>query len=83
MAQNQVKDSIHKLKTELEKTDKETSIFEEALRNAQEGLERYTPEAVQELSDILSKEAAEFEVEHPSITALINNVMTSLSNLGI
>ena len=83
MAHNEVKESIGELKSELEKTPKETGTFEETLHNAQVGLEKYTPEAVQELTDTLKKEATEFEMEHPSITALINNVMTSLSNLGI
>ena len=83
MAHNEVKNSIGELKSELEKTPQETGTFEETLHNAQEGLEKYTPEAVQELTETLKKEATEFEVEHPRITALINNVMTSLSNLGI
>lgn len=83
MAHEKVKKSIDELKSELEKTPKETGLFEETLRNAQDSLEKYTPEAVQELTEVLKKEATEFEVEHPRITALINNVMTSLSNLGI
>ena len=83
MAHNKIKESIGELKSELEKTPKETSTLEETLHNALEGLEKYTPEAVQELTETLKKEATEFEVEHPGITALINNVMTSLSNLGI
>lgn len=83
MPHKEVKKSIDELKSELEQTPKETSLFEEALEHAKEGIERYTPEAVQELLQTLQREAEEFEVEHPRITALINNVMTSLSNLGI
>ncbi|VGO17850.1 hypothetical protein PDESU_06452 [Pontiella desulfatans] len=83
MPHKEVKQSIGELKSELRKTEQETGAFEEVLRHAQEGLERYTPEAVQELAQTLRKEAEEFEVEHPRITALINNIMTSLSNLGI
>ncbi len=82
MPQN-VKKSIDDLKVELKQTPKETSLFEETLETAKNGIERFTPEAVQELVQILQREADEFEVEHPRITALINNVMTSLSNLGI
>jgi ribosome recycling factor len=83
MAHNEVKESISELKSELEKTPKETGIFEETLHNAQEGLEKYTPEAIQELTETLKREASDFEVEHPRITEMINNIMTSLSNLGI
>ena len=83
MPHKQVKQSISELKSELEQTPKETGFFEDKLEQAREGIERYTPEALQDLVDTLQREAEEFEVEHPRITALINNVMTSLSNLGI
>lgn len=83
MPHKEIKDSIGKLKQELEKTPQETSQFEELLEHAREGIERYTPDAVQDLVGSLQREAKEFEVEHPQITALINQIMTSLSNLGI
>ena len=83
MPHNEIKKSIAELKGELEQTPKETSIFEETLEAAKGGIEHYTPEAVKDLAQTLQREAEEFEVEHPRITALINNVMTSLSNLGI
>ncbi len=83
MPHKEIKKSISELKNELEQTPRETGLLEEALEAAKEGIERYTPEAIQELAQTLQREASEFEVEHPRITALINNVMTSLSNLGI
>ncbi|MDF7798452.1 DUF4404 family protein [Pontiellaceae bacterium B1224] len=83
MPHNEVKKSIDQLKGELEQTPKETGLFEETLESAKDGIEHYTPEAIKDLVQILQKEADEFEVEHPRITSLINNVMTSLSNLGI
>lgn len=83
MPHKEIKKSIAELKVELEQTPKETGLFEETLEAAKEGIERYTPEAIQDLAQTLQKEADEFEVEHPRITALINNVTTSLSNLGI
>lgn len=83
MPHNEVKKSIGELKSEVEQTPKDTSTFEEILHDAQESLERYTPEAIHELSDTLKREAADFEVEHPKVVALINHITTSLSNLGI
>ncbi len=83
MPHNEVKKTIDELKGELQQTPKETGIFEEMLEHAKDGIENYTPEAVKDLIDTLQVEAGEFEMEHPKITALINNVMTSLSNLGI
>jgi hypothetical protein len=83
MPHREIQKNIGELKTELERTPKETSQFEELLDRAVDGVERYTPEALQELAQHLQREAKEFEIEHPRITALINQVMTSLSNLGI
>jgi prefoldin subunit 5 len=83
MPHNEVKKTIDELKGELTQTPQETGLFEETLESAKEGIEHYTPEAVKDLVQILQREADEFEVEHPRITALINNVMSSLSNLGI
>jgi chromosome segregation ATPase len=83
MPHNEVKNRIGELKSELEQTPKETGFLEEKLEQAREEIERYTPEAIQELAATLQREAEEFEVEHPRITALINQVTTALSNLGI
>lgn len=83
MPHNQVKKSIEELKSELEHTPVETGLFEETLESAKSGIERLTPESVQDLVQTLHKETEKFEVDHPHITALINNVMTALSNLGI
>jgi len=83
MPHGEIRKNIDELKTELNRTPGETSQFEEFLERTKEGIERYTPEALQDLVEDLQREAKEFEVEHPKITALINQVMTSLSNLGI
>jgi len=83
MPHGEIRKNIDELKSELKRTPEETSQFEEFLERAKDGIERYTPEALQELVQDLQREAKEFEVEHPQITALINQVMTSLSNLGI
>lgn len=83
MPHKQVKQTISELKSELEQTPKETGFFEEKLEQAREGIERYTPEALQDFIETLQREGDEFEVEHPRVTALINQITTSLSNIGI
>ena len=83
MPHGEIRKNIDELKSELERTPKETSQFEELLERTKDGIERYAPETLQDLVQDLQLEAKEFEVEHPQITALINQVMTSLSNLGI
>ncbi|MBN2684795.1 MAG: DUF4404 family protein [Pontiellaceae bacterium] len=83
MPYKKVKNEVEELKRELERSPKETGKLEEMLADAGETLERYTPEAVRELVQSLKDATAEFEVEHPQITTLMNQVMVSLSNLGI
>ena len=83
MPHGEIRKNIDDLKSELERTPEETSQFEELLERTKDGIERYTPETLQELVQDLQQEAKEFEVEHPQITAMINQIMTSLSNLGI
>ncbi len=83
MPHKDVKHTIVELKRELEQTPKETSLLEQELDKAREGIERYTSEAIHHLTQSLQDEAKEFEVEHPRVTALINQLMTALSNLGI
>ena len=83
MPHKKVKKAIDELNVELKKTPKETGALEGLLEDAREGLERYTPEAVQDLLDTLQRESKEFEVEHPRVTALINQLSNALSGLGI
>lgn len=83
MPHKEIQKNLAELKNELERAPQETSQFEELVERAKDGIERYTPEAMQDFVQDLQREAKEFEVEHPRITSLINQVMTSLSNLGI
>jgi polyhydroxyalkanoate synthesis regulator phasin len=83
MPHKEAKKAIDELKVELKRTPKETGTLEAILEQAREDIERYTPEAVQDLIETLQRESKEFEVEHPRVTALINQVMHALSGLGI
>jgi len=83
MPHQQIKQSLGVLENELKNTPKETTILEKKVQHAQEGIEEYTPEALKDFSNFLHREVEEFEVEHPQIVALINQVTTALSNLGI
>ncbi len=83
MPHKEVKKAIDELKGELKQTPKETGALEGALEAAHEGIEKYTPEAIQDLIDTLRREADEFEVEHPRVTAMINHLANTLNGLGI
>ena len=83
MSYKDVRGHIEALKGELEQIPQETGSLEERLAQAGEGIERFTPEAAQELIALLRREAEAFEAGHPRITALINQVATALSSLGI
>lgn len=83
MPHREVKDRIGELKQELEKAPQETGQLEELLEHAREEIERYTPEAVQDFLLALKREASEFEREHPRVTALVNQITTLLSDIGI
>ena len=83
MPHKKVKKAIDELNVELKKTPKETGVLEGVLEHAKDGIERYTPEAVQDLLETLQRESDEFEVEHPRVTALINRLTNALTSLGI
>jgi len=83
MPHRQIKEKIIRLEKELKKTPKQTTDLEKKLQLAQQDLEEHKIESLKDLSHLLHKEIEEFEVEHPQIVALINQVTTALSNLGI
>ena len=83
MPHRKAKKAIDELNVELKRTPKETGTLEEILEQARDDIENYRPEAVKDLIETLRRESKEFELEHPRITALINQVMHALSGLGI
>ena len=83
MPYREAKKAINELNVELKKIPRETSTLEGILEQAREEIERYTPEAVQDLLETLQRESEEFKVEHPRVTALINQLANTLSRMGI
>jgi hypothetical protein len=83
MPHGKIRKAIDELNVELQNTPRDTGLLEGALERASKGIERYTPEAVQDLIETLGREADEFEVEHPRVTALINQLASALAGMGI
>ncbi|MCZ6804333.1 MAG: DUF4404 family protein [Proteobacteria bacterium] len=88
MPEKKLRDDIEKLRNEIENlsADEDTpkEKLEMLLQDIESGLE--TEEKNKNQSDLLAglKESVNhFEAEHPRATAIINDIMVTLSNMGI
>ena len=88
MSENKLRDDIEKLRDEIktlnagEDTSKEK--LENLLQDIESGLETETQDKKQsELLAGLKESVGHFEAEHPRATAIINDIMVTLSNMGI
>jgi DNA repair ATPase RecN len=79
---DKLKHGLEELKNELNLLDSNDPKVKKLVSDVDEALNQ-TTEAAHALADSLQHVAEEFEVNHPQLTAIINNVMTSLSNIGI
>lgn len=77
-----LKHRLKDLQGELHRINSENPTLKKLANDVEIAME--TPENVsRDLQHSLQHIADEFETHHPQLTALINQVMTSLSNLGI
>ena len=77
-----LKQGLEELQTELKRIDSESPTLQKLAGEVTQAMEQ--PEEVSHtLLFSLQQTTEEFEVNHPELTALANNVMTSLSALGI
>ncbi len=88
MPETKLRDDIEKLRNEIENLSANEDISKEKLemllQDIEYGLE--TEEQNKNQSELLAglKESVEhFETEHPRATAIINDIMVTLSNMGI
>lgn len=88
MPENKLRDDIEKLRNEIDNLSADEDISKEKLEmlllDIEAGLE--TEEQNKNQSELLAglKESVEhFETEHPRATAIINDIMVTLSNMGI
>jgi len=88
MPEKILRDDIEKLRKEIENLgadeDASKEKLESLLQDIESGLE--TEEKNKDQSDLLAglKESVNhFEAEHPRATAIINDIMVTLSNMGI
>ncbi len=88
MTKNNLRDDIEKLRNEIESLSAEEGTpkekLEMLLQDIESGLE--TEEQNKNQSELLvglKESVNHFETEHPRATAIINDIMVTLSNMGI
>lgn len=79
---DKLKQNLEELRNELKKTDSDHPALNKLAGEVDHAIDQ-TDEISRTLAQSLRHAAEEFETRHPQLTAAINNVMTSLSNLGI
>jgi DNA repair ATPase RecN len=76
------KHGLKELQNELKQINSEDPKLQKLAGEIDAALEQ-TGEVSRTLAHSLQHTAEEFEVHHPQLTAIINNIMNSLSGLGI
>ena len=88
MTEQQINDALEELRREIEKLDIGDQETKERLADLVESIEqRMTPGVVDEdqpdLIVEMNEAVTQFEVEHPRITGILNDIMMALSSSGI
>lgn len=78
---DKLKQSLEELHDELKRLGPSEPTLQKLAEDVQRAIKEHEEE--HPLMDSLRDAAETFEAGHPQLTALINNVMNSLSNLGI
>ncbi|QSA98473.1 DUF4404 family protein [Methylococcus sp. EFPC2] len=88
MSEQQVSTALEELRREIDQLELDDQAARERLTGLIESIEqRLIPGVVDEdqpdLVDEVKDAVTHFEVEHPRITGILNDLMMALSNLGI
>ncbi|BBA34076.1 uncharacterized protein sS8_2124 [Methylocaldum marinum] len=87
MTEKEVSEALFNLRKEIEQlssADSETRVrLETLLADLERQLEASEDEHQLHLIEDLKEAISQFEVEHPRITGILNELMVALSNLGI
>ncbi len=78
---NKLKQALEELHNELQQIGSSEPKLQKLATDVQTALKESAKDVP--LADSLRDTAETFEARHPQLTALINNVMSSLSNIGI
>ncbi|MEE8286069.1 MAG: DUF4404 family protein [Gammaproteobacteria bacterium] len=88
MSDEQLRQSLNELRSELERLKSEEAQIRERLdaliSGVETGLEKPEDTAhLQSLVQDLRQSISEFEVSHPRATGILNQIMVTLGNMGI
>ena len=88
MSNEQLRQSLNELRSELERLKSEEAQIRERLdaliSGVETGLEKPEDTAhLQSLVQDLRQSISEFEVSHPRATGILNQIMVTLGNMGI
>jgi transcriptional regulator NrdR family protein len=88
MPENKLRDDIEKLRNEIENLSADEDVSKEKLEMLLQDIEAGLADEEQknnqsELLAGLKESVNHFETEHPRATAIINDIMVTLSNMGI
>lgn len=88
MSDEQLRKSLKELRSELERLEAEEAQVRERLDTLISGVETRLekpgdPDQHQSLIDDVRQSISQFEVSHPRATAILNEIMVTLGNMGI
>lgn len=87
MSEQKLRDELEQLKTEAANLPIEDQAARERLQTIIDNLEQRLSETGdnddETLFDQLQDSVTQFETEHPRTTAILNDIMVTLSNMGI
>jgi len=88
MNEQKIFDALEELRQEIERLDLQDAASKERLSGLVQSIEQRMipgvvdedqPDVIEDVKDAVTQ----FEVEHPRITGILNDIMMALSNLGI
>ncbi len=88
MSKNELHEPLERLRAEIGKLGDEDEAIRQRMKRLVTDLERRLESSEQaeheeHLVDGLRQNVERFEVEHPRLTAVLNQIMVQLSNMGI
>ena len=83
MSREQLEHLLTRLREELASLEKGSAEPQARLRQLVDDIEQQIAAQDEGVTGDLKRRVEAFEVEHPRVTAILNDVMVTLSNLGI